>query len=121
MIVGTHEQSSVNSLVARSSAGAVNYVPIVQVENLEATVQELAARGFQIVGASDHATQPVYETDFRPATVLIIGNEGRGIHPSLQSLCHHFVQIPLLGRVSSLNAAVSAGILFYEVLRQRSA
>ena len=121
VIVGTHEQSSVNSLVARSSAGAVNYVPIVQVENLEATVQELAARGFQIVGASDHATQPVYETDFRPATVLIIGNEGRGIHPSLQSLCHHFVQIPLLGRVSSLNAAVSAGILFYEVLRQRSA
>lgn len=120
VIVGTHEQSPVNSLVTRSSAGAVNYVPIVQTENLATTIRELTERGFQIVGASDHATQPIYNTDFRRPSVLIIGNEGRGIHPTLQALCNHFVQIPLLGRVNSLNAAVSAGILFYEVLRQRS-
>ncbi|HEY0984951.1 23S rRNA (guanosine(2251)-2'-O)-methyltransferase RlmB [Schlesneria sp.] len=119
VIVGTQEQSPVNSLVARSSAGAVNFVPIVQTESLTATAEELKERGFQIVGASDHATQPIYATDFRGPTVLIIGNEGRGIHPTLKSLCNHFVQIPVLGRVSSLNAAVSAGILFYEVLRQR--
>ncbi len=121
VIVGTHEQASVNSHVARSSVGAVNYVPIAESNDLEVTVRDLLERRFQIVGASDHAKQPIFETDFRKATLLLIGNEGRGIQPALQTLCTQFVQIPMLGRVNSLNAAVSAGILFYEVLRQRRA
>ena len=119
VIVGIHEQASVNSQVARSSAGAVNYVPIAESNDLEATVRDLRNCGFQIVGASDHAEQPIFETDFRQATLVLIGNEGRGIQPILQALCTQFVQIPMLGRVNSLNAAVSAGILFYEILRQR--
>ena len=119
VIVGTREQAQVNSLVARSSAGAVNYVPIAQSEQLATTVAQLAERGFQIVGGSDRARQSVFQTDFRVPTLLLIGNEGRGIQPALEALCTQFVQIPVLGHVSSLNAAVSAGILFYEVLRQR--
>ena len=97
----------------------MNYVPIAESNDLEATVRDLRNCGFQIVGASDHAEQPIFETDFRQATLVLIGNEGRGIQPILQALCTQFVQIPMLGRVNSLNAAVSAGILFYEILRQR--
>ena len=119
IIVGMREQSLVNSLVARSSAGAVNHVPLAQSSNLAETVQDLRERGFQIVGASDHASESIFNTDFCQPTVLLIGNEGHGIQPALESLCTRFVQIPVLGHVSSLNAAVSAGILFYEVLRQR--
>lgn len=119
VIVGTREQSAVNSLVARSSAGAVNHVPIAQTDDLARTVTELKNRGFQVVGASDHARQSVMTSDLRAPLVLIIGNEGNGIQPSLQSLCTQFIQIPMLGQVNSLNAAVSAGILFYEILRQR--
>jgi 23S rRNA (guanosine2251-2'-O)-methyltransferase len=119
VIVGTREQSQVNSHVARSSAGAVNYVPIVQTDDLVATTEQLRERGFQVVGTSDHAAESIFETDLRIATLLLIGNEGRGIQPLLEALCTRFVQIPVLGQVSSLNAAVSAGILFYEVLRQR--
>ena len=119
VIVGTREQSLVNSLVARSSAGAVNHVPIARSDDLVTTVKDLRARGFQIVGASDHAQDLIFDAEFRKPTVLMIGNEGSGIQPSLESLCTQFIQIPVLGHVSSLNAAVSAGILFYEVLRQR--
>jgi 23S rRNA (guanosine2251-2'-O)-methyltransferase len=119
VIVGMREQSLVNSLVARSSAGAVNHVPIAQSDDLMTTVRDLRDRGFQIVGASDHASDTIFDADFRRSTVLVIGNEGHGIQPALESLCTRFVQIPMLGQVSSLNAAVSAGILFYEVLRQR--
>lgn len=118
-IVGTREQAQVNSLSARSSAGAVNHVPIAQTEDLCSTVEMLANRGFQIIGTSDRATESIFETDFRRPTLLVIGNEGRGIQPALESLCTRFVQIPVLGKTNSLNAAVSAGILFYEVVRQR--
>lgn len=119
VIVGTREQAQVNSLVARSSAGAVNHVPIARTDDLGLTMTQLRQRGFQIVGTSDRATETVFEPDYRLPTVLLIGNEGFGVQPALESLCSRFVRIPVLGHVGSLNAAVSAGILFYEVLRQR--
>jgi 23S rRNA (guanosine2251-2'-O)-methyltransferase len=120
VIVGRQEQAPVNSLVARSSAGAVNYVPIAQAESLSVVIHQLRGCGFQIIGTSDRAPESIFETNLRRATLLLIGNEGRGIQPELQSLCTQFVQIPVVGKVNSLNAAVSAGILFYETLRQRS-
>lgn len=119
VIVGTREQAAVNSLAARSSVGAVNHVPIAETEDLITTVEMLHDRGFQIVGTSDHADELIFEPDYQRATVLVIGNEGRGIQPALEQRCTQFVKIPVLGQVNSLNAAVSAGILFYEVLRQR--
>ena len=119
VIVGTREQAQVNSLAARSSVGAVNHVPIAQTDDLVHTTEDLRDRGFQIVGTSDRASELIFDPDYRTPTVLIIGNEGRGIQPALESLCTRFVRIPVLGKIGSLNAAVSAGILFYEVLRQR--
>ncbi|WP_010588275.1 23S rRNA (guanosine(2251)-2'-O)-methyltransferase RlmB [Schlesneria paludicola] len=119
VIVGTREQAAVNSLAARSSVGAVNHVPIAETDDLITTVEMLQGRGFQIIGTSDHADELIFDPDYQRATVLVIGNEGRGIQPALEQRCTQFVKIPVLGQVNSLNAAVSAGILFYEVLRQR--
>ena len=79
----------------------------------------LKSRGFQLCGASEKAQLTPSQVDFRRPTCLIIGNEGRGISAPLLALCDQLVAIPQSGKVTSLNAAVAAGILFYEVGRQR--
>lgn len=114
-------QVEVTSLVARASAGAVNLVPIVQVEDLVECGRELQQRGIRLVGAAAGAASSASEYDFRTGTALVIGNEGAGIRPELLALCDAVVAIPQQGRLDSLNAAVSAGILFYEARRQRLA
>lgn len=121
IVIGNHEQAEINSQVARSSAGAINHLPIAQVDDLVRAIDQLRERGFQVVAASEKAQTPVYEADFRGAVVVIIGNEGRGIRPELLSRCDLSVSIPMTGQVGSLNAAVAAGVLFYEIRRQRLA
>ena len=81
--------------------------------------KSLKTRGFQLCGASEKATQAPNEIDFSQPTCLIIGNEGRGISAELLALCDQTVAIPQTGKVGSLNAAVAAGILCYEIGRQR--
>lgn len=113
-------QAEVSPQVVRSSAGAANYLTIVQVESLVETIQQLQACQLQVVGASEKGTLPPAEIDFRPGTLLLIGNEGGGLGPELLSACDQLVSIPQSGRINSLNAAVAAGILSYEVQRQRN-
>lgn len=121
ILVGDKAQSAINSQVARSSAGAVNHLPIGQTDDLGRALEQFQSLGFQVVAASEKADRPVYEADFRKATVIVIGNEGRGIDPELLARCDLSVSIPMSGQVGSLNAAVAAGILFYEIRRQRVA
>lgn len=117
IVIGTKEQTGVNSLAARSSAGAVNHVPIARVDDVRGALSELSARGWRIWGASERGAVPLWEATFRPPMALVIGNEGTGISPELLAECAATVQIPMAGRVGSLNAAVSAGILCYEAIR----
>jgi 23S rRNA (guanosine2251-2'-O)-methyltransferase len=119
ILIGAVEQAGINSQVARSSAGAVNHVPIGRVDDLPAIVSELTRKQWQIWGATERGAVPVEQAKFRAPLALIIGNEGTGIRSDLLSLCTATVQIPMAGRVGSLNAAVSAGILCYEVVRHR--
>lgn len=120
ILTGTVEQSEVNSQVVRSSAGAVNYLAIAQVPRLLDAVQRLRSVGYQVVAASEKAHRGLHEVDFRGPVAVIIGNEGQGIHPDLLARCTTSARIPLSGRVGSLNAAVAAGIVCYEIVRQRS-
>ena len=119
IVIGQKEQVEVNSLVVRSSAGAVNHIAIASTDDLVQSVETLRERGFQIVAASEKADSPLSEANFHQPTVAIIGNEGRGIRPELLARCDRSLSIPMSGPVSSLNAAVAAGILFYEMRRQR--
>lgn len=120
ILIGEREQVEVNSQVARSSAGAINHIPLAQTDDLPAALDAWRQRGFQAVAASEKASVPVFNVDFCRPTVIVIGNEGRGIRPELLSKCETSVSIPMSGQVGSLNAAVAAGILFYEMRRQRS-
>ena len=120
ILIGDREQVEINSQVARSSAGAVNHIPIAQASDLPGAVDQWRDRGFQVVAASEKAEIPLFQANFIGPTIVIIGNEGCGIRPELMSRCDVTVSIPMSGRVGSLNAAVAAGILFYEMRRQRS-
>ena len=121
VVIGEQEQVDVNSQIVRSSAGAVNHIPLARTHDLVATIDALREQGFQIVAASERADRPLYQASFQRPTVAIIGNEGRGIRPELLARCDQSLSIPMSGSVGSLNAAVAAGILFYEMRRQRLA
>lgn len=119
IFIGSRGQVSVTSLVARSSAGAVNRVPIAQVDDLVALAQEFRSRRIQVVGASEKAERELTHCDFRDGTVLVLGNEGTGISAELLESCNTLARIPLSANVDSLNAAAAAAVFLFEVQRQR--
>jgi 23S rRNA (guanosine2251-2'-O)-methyltransferase len=105
--------------VARASAGAVEYVPVARVGNLVQTIEYLKGKGIWVAGATMEASKPHYEEDFFRPLALVIGGEGKGLSRLVQEKCDFLVRIPMLGRINSLNAAVSASVLLFEAVRQR--
>lgn len=114
-------QVGVTSMVARSSAGAVNRLPIARVDSLGKTVESLRGRGVRVVAASEKAGEVLGDYDFTRPVAIIVGNEGRGVSGGLLERCDRALKIPQTGSTGSLNAAVAAGIFFYEAARQRQA
>ncbi|MDR2071027.1 MAG: 23S rRNA (guanosine(2251)-2'-O)-methyltransferase RlmB [Treponema sp.] len=105
-------------IIAQTSAGAVSWVPAAEAANLPRAVQDLKNAGFWIYGA-DMEGEAVYSRDLRGRIALILGGEGSGISRLLKESCDGLIGIPAQGRIDSLNVSVAAGILFYEVMRQR--
>jgi 23S rRNA (guanosine2251-2'-O)-methyltransferase len=120
VFVGATQQAEVSSLVVRASSGAVNHVRIAQVDDLGGWITKLKGDGVAIVGTSPTAWRDVSQVDLRGPTALILGNEAVGVRPEILELCDQRVAIRQCGQVGSLNVAVAAGILFYEVSRQRA-
>lgn len=114
VFIGTARQVPVTSMVARSSAGGVNRVPIAQVEDLAQLASQLKSSGFEIVGASEKGTVTLPEFTFPERTAIVIGNEGEGIGEPLLAECTRLVRIPQVGQLGCLNAAVAASIFCYE-------
>lgn len=119
VFLGETRQVDVTSHVARSSAGAVNHVRIARVADLAEWIVRLKTLGIRAIGATEKASDPPDVFDFCQPTMLVLGNEGTGLTPPVLAACDGRVGIPQSGRVNSLNAAVAAGILFYEAHRQR--
>lgn len=105
--------------VGKASAGAVEHIPVARVQNLTGFLQELKGRGVWIY-AADMKGSPWCETDFSGPAALVIGSEGTGIGRLVKENCDFVVSLPMRGKINSLNASVAAGILCYEVARQRS-
>ena len=104
--------------VARTSAGAINYVPVAKVTNLSNTMKELKERGMWFVCADMDGTL-MYDMDLTGPIGLVIGNEGDGVSPLVKKNCDMVASIPMKGDIDSLNASVAAGVLSYEIVRQR--
>lgn len=119
VIIPKRRAVGLTATVAKTSAGAVEYVRVVRVTNLVRTMNGLKEEGFWITGADAAAKQPYTEVDYRLPTVLVIGSEGKGISRLVREQCDHLVHLPMKGKVNSLNASVAAALVTYEVLRQR--
>lgn len=104
--------------VARTSAGAINYVPVAKVTNISNTMKELKDRGMWFVCADMDGTL-MYDMDLTGPIGLVIGNEGEGVSPLVKKNCDMVASIPMKGDIDSLNASVAAGVLSYEIVRQR--
>ncbi|HVY55281.1 MAG TPA: 23S rRNA (guanosine(2251)-2'-O)-methyltransferase RlmB [Thermodesulfobacteriota bacterium] len=120
VVIPKDRAASVTPAVVKASAGAVNHVLIARVVNLSAIIGVLKKKGVWIVGADPQAPEPVYGEDLGKVDIgLVIGSEGRGLGQKIKEQCDFLVTIPQAGKVASLNASVSAGILIYEIMRQR--
>lgn len=109
----------VNSTVIKTSTGAIDNIPISIVTNLNQTISDLKKNGFWIVGTDMNNSTDYREIDYSGKIALIIGNEGNGMSHMIRKSCDFIAKIPMYGKVNSLNASVSAGIMIYEVVRQK--
>jgi 23S rRNA (guanosine2251-2'-O)-methyltransferase len=119
LVIGSEGQVGVTTHVARASAGAVNHLPIARVDDLAAAAGTIGGWGLMVVGASESGESAIGDVDLTGPVALVIGNEGRGLSPGVRGACDRLARIPQTGHIGSLNAAVAAGILFYETSRQR--
>ncbi|KRL91197.1 23S rRNA (guanosine(2251)-2'-O)-methyltransferase RlmB [Lactobacillus kalixensis] len=119
IIIPKRHASGLTSVVAKTSTGAIDYVPVARVNNLVQTTKELKKRGYWIFG-TDMAGTDYREWNANGKTVLVIGNEGKGISPLLKKQMDQTLTLPMVGHVQSLNASVATGILLYQMLNSRN-
>lgn len=118
VIIPKNRAVGLTATVARTSAGALNYTPVAKVTNLAKTMEELKKEGLWFVCADMDGTT-MYDLDLKGAIGLVIGNEGDGVGRLVKEKCDFIASIPMKGNIDSLNASVAAGVLAYEIVRQR--
>ncbi len=120
IILPERNSAMITPVAIKTSAGVLNYFPIVQATNLLLTIEKLKEAGFWIVGTEMLATSNYTDKLYNRPVAIIIGSEGKGMSNSIKKHCDYLVKIPMTGKINSLNASVSAGVIFFEILRQKS-
>ena len=118
VVIPKRRSVGLNYVVAKTSAGAIEYVPVVRVTNITRTIEELKERGVWIFGA-DMDGEPLWSADFSGAVGIVVGAEGEGVSRLVKEKCDFVVSLPMRGKIESLNASVAASVMMYEVARQR--
>ena len=118
VILPARRSAGLTEIVAKTSAGALHYTPVAKVTNLGKTMDELKEKGLWFVCADMKGTL-MYDVDLTGPVGLVIGNEGKGVSRLVREKCDFTASIPMKGQIDSLNASVAAGVLCYEVVRQR--
>jgi 23S rRNA (guanosine2251-2'-O)-methyltransferase len=119
IIIPKRRSAGLTATVSKISAGAVEYVPVARVTNIAQTIEQLKEKGIWVAGTDVSAKQDVYQTDFKMPIALVIGNESTGIGRLIKEKCDFLVKLPMEGHINSLNASVAAGVMMYEINRQR--
>lgn len=119
IIIPKRRAATVNSTVNKVSAGAVQHMKVARVTNISDTIEELKKEGLWICGTDIHTSTYYYDQDLTGPIGIVIGNEGNGMSQKVTKNCDFLVKIPMKGKVTSLNASVSTGIILYEVVKQR--
>lgn len=118
VIIPKRRAVGLTSTVAKTSAGAINYTPVAKVTNIVRTIEELKEKGIWFVCA-DMGGETMYDLDLTGPMGLVIGNEGEGVSRLVREACDFVASVPMKGDIDSLNASVAAGVLAYEIVRQR--
>lgn len=119
VVVPAHGSARVTAAVCKSSAGAVEHLPVAVVTNLARYLGEVKRGDLWVLGAAGDAGTPMWQADLAGGVAFVFGAEGRGLRPLVRRTCDDLVSIPLLGRIESLNVSVAAALLLYEARRQR--
>lgn len=119
LITPLKNSAPVNADAIKTSAGALNIIPVARVGSIRNTLKALQADGFQVVAATEKSRKLLYDADFRKPTVIVMGAEDVGISKEVLKLCDEQLAIPLIGHIESLNVSAAAAIMLFEVVRQR--
>jgi 23S rRNA (guanosine2251-2'-O)-methyltransferase len=119
VIIPLHNAASVNSTVVKTSAGATAHLPIARVTNIAQTLDELKKAGVWIVGTEMKNDKLYYDHDYRGSLAIVIGNEGKGIRRLVKEKCDFLVNIPMHGKIESLNASVAGALVMFEAAKGR--
>ncbi len=119
IIIPKNRSVSLNSTVAKVSTGAIEYVKVIEVNNINRCLEELKEKGFWIYGTDMNKDMDYTQIDLSTSIAIVIGNEGEGMSRLVKEKCDYIISIPMKGHVNSLNASVSASILLYEVFRKK--
>ena len=119
VIIPKRRAVGLTAVVAKSSAGAVEYMPVARVTNINSAMEELKEKGVWIFGTAAEGSIPMYQADLTGPAAIVIGSEGDGMSRLVQKNCDVTVHIPMKGHITSLNASAAASILLYEAVRQR--
>lgn len=120
VVIPKHRSAGVTAIVEKTSAGAVEYMPVARVTNLAAALEELQQAGVWVFGTAAEGDRSLWEADLTGGTAIVIGSEGDGMSRLTREKCDFLVSIPMKGKISSLNASAAASVVLYEALRQRS-
>ncbi len=119
VIIPKRRSVGLTATVAKASAGAVEYMKVARVTNINQTIAQLKENGVWVFGTAAEGSIPMYQADLTVPAAIVIGNEGEGMGQLVRKNCDVIVHIPMQGRISSLNASAAASILLYEAVRQR--
>ena len=120
LVIPERRSVGVNATVAKTSAGAVEHLPVARVRNLADWLEEAKKQGAWVYGADAGGDSVYTDTDLTGPLVLVLGSEGKGLRPRVAATCDAIVSIPVRGKVDSLNVSVAAAVLLFEAARQRA-
>lgn len=119
IIIPKRRSVGLNSVVAKTSAGAVEFTPVAKVSNIANTIDKLKKENIWVIGADMDGENTIYTQDFSGGVAIVVGSEGEGISRIVKEKCDFLVQIPMFGEITSLNASVAGALMIYEVVRSR--
>jgi len=119
IVIPERRSVGVTGTVAKASAGASEHLPIAKVTNISRAIEDLKSKEMWIVGLDERGQQSYETVDYKMHCAIVLGAEGKGLHDLVRKHCDFLVSIPMLGKVPSLNVSVAAGVVLYEVVRQR--
>ena len=119
VVIPERRAAGVTPTVTKASAGASEHLPIAKVTNIGRTLEELKSKKLWIVGLDERAPQNYDSLDYKMDCAIVLGAEGKGVHELVRKKCDFLISIPMLGKVPSLNVSVAAGVVLYEIVRQR--